>query len=109
MSPGTFSIRAFAVICVAVIAAFMMWMSNKVINTLSGPGWCATALGAGKATSTEGAVKGLDSCVSLLTIQLHSLSNTGLILLGTVALCLLVLVVVVIAQARLEVRKGPDG
>jgi hypothetical protein len=99
-------IRLFAVICVAVTSAFVMVMSYRLLNVLSGPGWCATALGAGKATSVDGTVKGLDSCVNLLTIQLKSLANNSYIFGGVIALCLLTLIVIVIAGGRLTF-KGP--
>lgn len=94
------TIRAFAVLCVAVIAGYVMLLGNKVNDTLSGPGWCRTALGAEQASSTDGTIKGLDACVGLLTIQLKSLATNSHILLGTVALCLLVLIVIVVAGAK---------
>lgn len=95
-----FTIRTFAVVCVAATSLYVMWLGNKITDTLSGPGWCATALGAGKATSSEGTVKGLDACVSLLTIQLNSLSTNSHILLATIALSLGVLIVIVVAGAK---------
>lgn len=99
-------IRGFAVLCVAVTSAFVMIMSYRLLTVLSGPGWCATALGAGKASSAEGTVKGLDACVGLLTIQLKSLANNSYIFGGVIALCLLTLIVIVIAGGRLTF-KGP--
>jgi hypothetical protein len=104
-----FTIRTFAVICVAVCSAYVMWLGWKINDTLSGPGWCATALGAGKATSVEGTVKGLDACVGLLTIQLKSLSTNSHILLGTIALSLGVLIVIVVAGAKFAGAVGPGG
>jgi hypothetical protein len=102
-------IRAFAVVCVAVTSAFVMLMSFRLLNVLSGPGWCATALGAGKASSAEGTVKGLDACVGLLTIQLKSLATNSYIFGGVVALCLLTLIVIVIAGARLDLKANTPG
>lgn len=95
-----FTIRTFAVVCVAVCSSYVMWLASKINDTLSGPGWCRTALGADKATSTDGTVKGLDACVSLLTIQLKSLSVSSHILLGTIALSLAVLIIIVVAGAK---------
>jgi hypothetical protein len=96
-------IRMFAVLCVAVTSGFVMVMSYRLLNVLSGPGWCATALGAGKASSSDGApVKGLEACVGLLTIQLKSLATNSFIFGGVVAMCLLTLIVIVVAGARLE-------
>lgn len=102
-------IRAFAVLCVAVTSAFVMYMSFRLLNVLSGPGWCRTALGAEKASPTDGTIKGLDACVGLLTIQLKSLANNSYIFGGVIALCLLTLIVIVIAGGRLSVKVSKDG
>jgi hypothetical protein len=93
---------------VAVTSAYVMWLGNKVNDTLSGPGWCRTALGAEKASSTDGTIKGLDACVGLLTIQLKSLSTNSHILLGTIALCLAVLIIIVVAEREVH-RRGRGG
>lgn len=96
-------IRAFAVVCVAIIAVYIGYMGYRLNETLSGPGWCRTALGAEKASSTDGTIKGLDACVGLLTIQLKSLATNTHILFGSLALCLLTLIVIVIAKGKLDV------
>lgn len=96
-------IRGFAVLCVAVTSGFVMVMSYRLLNVLSGPGWCATALGAGKASSHDGSpIKGLEACVGLLTIQLKSLADNSYIFGGVIALCLLTLIVIVIAGGKLD-------
>jgi hypothetical protein len=103
-------IRLFAVLCVAVTSGFVMWMNFRLLNVLSGPGWCATALGAGKASSKDGSpIKGLEACVGLLTIQLKSLANNSYIYAFVIALCLLTLIVIVIAGGRLSFKGGPTG
>jgi hypothetical protein len=102
-------IRATAVACVAVTSAFIMVMAWRTNDVLAGPDWCRTALGAGKISGTNGTVTGLDACVSLLTIQLSSLSTNSHILFGVVALCLLVLIVIVIAGAKLELNATSSG
>lgn len=93
------TIKMFAVACVAATSAYLMAIAWKLNTTLSGPGWCATAFGAGKATGTQ-PVKGLEACVGLMTIQLQALSLNSHIVLTTFALCLAVLVIVVLAGAR---------
>lgn len=106
----TFTIRTFAVITAAITSGYVMWLGNKINDTLSGPGWCATALGAGKASSTDGApIKGLEACVSLLTIQLKSLSTNSHILLGTIALCVGTLVIIVLAGAKFSGNVDEHG
>lgn len=109
MTALRFTVRGFALICVAVASAYVMWLGNKVNDTLSGPGWCATALGAGKASAGNAPVKGLEACVGLLTIQLRSLSISSHILLGTVALCLVVLIVIVVAGAKFSGKVSDTG
>ena len=95
-----FTIRMFAVMCVAVTSAYLMAIAWRLNNTLSGPGWCATAIGAGKANGGTEPVKGLEVCVTLLTVQLNSLALNSHIVLITFSLCLAVLVIVVLAGAR---------
>jgi hypothetical protein len=99
----------FALAAVAVTSAYVMFMGYRLNETLSGPGWCKTALGAEKASSTDGAIKGLDACVGLLTIQLKSLSTNSHILFGVVALCLAVLIVIVIAGGKLSFKASKEG
>lgn len=100
-------IQSFAVACVAVTSAFVMWMSYRLLQVLSGPAWCSTAIGADRATDS-GRVDVAKSCVDLLTIQLKSLANNSYIFGGVVALCLLTLIVIVIAGGHVSF-KGPAG
>lgn len=100
-------IRAFALLCVAATSAFLAYLALKLIGTLSSPSWCSTALQAEKITAKETFV-GLTACVDLLKIQLSALALNSQIVIGTFALCLGVLVVIVIAGARLA-GKGPGG
>ena len=102
-------IRAFAILCVAVIAAYIGWMAYRINEILSGPGWCRTALGAEKASVTDGTIKGLDACVALLSIQLKRLASNSHILFGSLALCLVALIVIVVAKGRLEFDAGAEG
>lgn len=102
-------IRAFAVACVAVTSLFVMVMSYRLLQVLSGPGWCRTALGAEKSSATDGTIKGLDACVGLLTIQLKSLANNSYIFGGVIAMCLLTLIVIVIAGGKIDLKAGKDG
>ena len=102
-------IRLFAVVCVAITSGFVMWLASWVIGVLAGPGWCRTALGAEKVSGSDGTIKGLDACVGLLTIQLRALATNSFIMLGVMAMSLLVLVVVVIAGARLDLKASATG
>lgn len=95
-------IRWVAVICVAITSGYVMWMGNKINDVLAGPLWCSRAIGADKATP-DSHVDAASSCIGLLTIQLKSLATNSHILFGVIALCLLTLIVIVIAGARLDV------
>lgn len=101
-----FTIRTFAVLCVAVTSIFVMGMSYRLITILSSPDWCGKALQAERISSQN--FGGLTACVSLLTIQLKSLASNSLVFGGVIALCLLTLIVIVIAGGRLSF-KGPGG
>jgi hypothetical protein len=103
----THPIRAFALLCVAATSAFLGYLAIRLIDTLSSPTWCSTALQAERITAKDSFV-GLTACVELLKIQLTALALNSQIVIGTFALCLGVLVVIVIAGARLA-GKGPGG
>jgi hypothetical protein len=92
-------IRGFAVLCVAVISAYVMVMGYRINEVLAGPTWCARAIGADKVDANS-KVDAAVSCVGLLTVQLKSLATNSHILFGVVAMCLLTLIVIVIAGAR---------
>lgn len=93
-------IRAFALLCVAATSAFLAVLAWRLVNVLSSPEWCSKALQAERISTERGG--GLTSCVDLLTIQLKSLALNSHIVIGTFALCLGVLIVIVIAGARLS-------
>lgn len=100
-------IRAFALLCVAATSAFLGYLAVSLIKTLSSPSWCSTALQAERITAKDSFV-GLTACVELLKIQLSALALNSQIVIGTFAMCLGVLVVIVIAGAR-GTAKGPGG
>lgn len=102
-------IRVFALLCVAVIATYLMWQGNGIINTLSGPSWCRNALGAEKVSPTDGTIKGLDACVGLFTIQLKALANVAYTFAGGLTLSLVALMVIVIAGGRIQFSASKSG
>lgn len=101
-------IRGFAVLCVAVIAAYIMWMGWRLSNILSSPDWCSKALQAERITAGNTFV-GLTACVDLLKIQLKAIATDSHIFAGVVALCLLTLIVIVIAGGRLAFSASKTG
>jgi hypothetical protein len=100
-------IRGFAVLCVAVTSAFVMFMSYRLIQILSGPEWCGKALQAERISSQN--FGGLTACVELLKIQLKALATNSFIFGGVIALCLLTLIVIVIAGGRLQFSASKTG
>lgn len=102
-------IRAFAVMCVAITSAYVMWMGYRLSNILASPEWCGKALQAERISSQ--AFGGLTACVDLLKIQLQALARNSLVYSGVIALCLLVLIVIVIAGGKMSwhVDKGGAG
>ena len=100
-------IHAFALACVAVTSVFIMWMIWWLTGLLSDRSWCFTALGAGSGTGAGS--DGFTACVGLLTIQIKALAESNLIMVGVIALCLLVLMVIVVAQGKLALDVSKDS
>jgi hypothetical protein len=100
-------IRLFAVVCVAATSVFVMLMSSRLVNILAGPEWCSKALQAEKISSQN--FGGLTACITLLQIQLKALALNSYIFGGVIALCLLTLIVIVIAGARLDFKASATG
>ena len=108
---GTISrnpISFFAVICVASAAWLLYVITDRLLDVLESPQWCAKAIQAEKITAGD-SFKGLESCLELLKMQLSSLGTGFHIALGAFAFSLIVLVVVVVAGARASVKVGAGG
>ncbi len=103
------TIRTFALVCVAVTSAYVMFMGWTVIQTLSSPQWCARAMGAGSIVGKDKTVAGLEGCVDLLKIQLEALSWASVILLAVIALCLLSLMLIVVAGGKISFKASKTG
>lgn len=101
-------ISAFAVLSVAVTAAFLGYMTLRMSNVLESPSWCSTAIQAEK-VSPGSTYVGLTTCVELLKIQLEAMATGFHISVGSFALTLIVLIVVVIAGAKANFKAGKDG
>lgn len=101
-------ISFFAVLCVAATAAFLGYMTLRMSTVLESPGWCGKAIQAEKITGGETYV-GLTTCVELLKIQLEAMATGFHISVGSFALTLLVLVIIVVAGAKANFKLGRDG
>ncbi len=101
-------ISFFAILCVACTAAFLGYMTLRMSTVLESPSWCSTAIQAEK-VSPGSTYVGLTTCVTLLQIQLEAMATGFHISVGSFALTLIVLIVVVIAGARASFKLGKDG
>lgn len=101
-------IRGFAVIVVAVISAYIMYMGYRLVDILSAPDWCARAINAEKLAESR-ATSAVDLCKDLLLKQVGSLATNSHIYAGVVALCLLTLIVIVIAGGKLSLSASKSG
>lgn len=105
-------ISAFAILCVACTAAFLGYMTVWQTEILASPTWCAKALGAEKVApgqTYQQALEALKSCNSLLMVQVQAIATDSHINHSAFALVLVVLIVVVIAGARLAFKLSEKG
>lgn len=100
-------ISTFAVLCVAATAAFLGYMSDRLLTVLESADWCGKAIQAEK-ISPGSTYVGLTTCVELLKIQLSAVATGFHIGLSAYAFSLVVLIVVVVAGARAS-GKLPGG
>ena len=95
------SIRTFALICVAVTSAFLIYCCYWLITLLSSQGWCRRAMGA--VTDTGGRAEfAVGGCFRLLHDQVGALTVSLYMALGSLSLCLLVLMVIVVAGGHVD-------
>lgn len=92
-------ISLFAVLCVACTAAWLGYMSYRLLAVVESTEWCAKAIQAERITPGNTFV-GLVGCIDILKLQLGGVVNGFYIALGSFAFSLIVLVVVVVAGAR---------
>jgi hypothetical protein len=107
MSEPRATIRTYALVAVSLTSLALIGFAWWLIGILAGRDWCDRAIGAAKdATRPESAVAG---CFTLLHQQVLALSVNSYIALGTLALCLAVLVVIVIAGGKLSFKASATG
>lgn len=101
------TIRTFALVCVALTSMFVTAMAVWYTYILASPDWCQQAIGAARqGDRPESAIAG---CFSLFSQQLSALAVNSFIVIGIIALCLGVLMVIVVAGGRLSFKAGRDG
>lgn len=95
----------FALIVVSVTIAFIAYQQVALTGILSAPDWCARAINAEKLSE----VRQTSSCGELLLKQVSAIALNSHIYAGTMALCLLVLIVIVVAQGQLAFSASKTG
>lgn len=101
------SIRSWALVAVAVTSIALIAFAWWLIAMLSAPDWCGRAVMA--ARESERPESAIVACFGLLTRQTEALAINSHIAIGTLALCLAVLVVIVLAGGRLSFKWNRDG
>lgn len=92
-------ISFLAVLFVGAAAWRLEVLTDRLLDVLESPKWCANAIQAEK-ISPGSTFKGLDSCLELLKMQVAPIGVSLQMAVGTLAISLFVLVVVVLANAR---------
>lgn len=105
--PHRRSIRTFALVCVAVTSVFVMAMSIWLISVLSSPDWCDHAVGVGADVGLRQSAFG--GCFALLKSQISALAFNSYVFAGTVSLCLVSLMVIVVAGGRISFSGTKNG
>ncbi len=101
-------VRTFALIVVAITSAFIMVMVVWSTIILASPDWCGRSVGAEKASPGR-TLDGLRACINLMGDQISALAWNSHIYAGTIALCLLVLMVIVIAGGHVSFSANKSG
>ena len=92
------------------ICAFLLAAGWRMIGILSDHSWCSTVVNEVKNLKDQvNTVSVFNSCYSLLVLQIQALAFDSKIILSVIALCLLILVTIVLADARLALNFDKDG
>lgn len=102
------TIRTFALICVAITSVFIMAMSFWLTKIIAAPEWCARAINAEKLAESRQA-SSVQLCKDLLLEQVNALANNSHIYSGSIALCLVALMLIVVAGGRLSFSASKAG
>lgn len=102
------TIRTYAVVVVSITSAFIIGMCIWLTKILSSPEWCSRSVGAEK-VSPGRTLEGLRACINLMGDQINALAWNSHIYAATIAICLLVLMVIVIAGGRVSFTASKAG
>lgn len=108
MTEARHTINTWALIATTITSAAVIYFCWWIIDLLSAPNWCDRALGAAEKADARNEF-GVGGCFNLLNLQVEALALNSHLLVGTLALCLAVLVVIVIAGGRLSFKASKTG
>lgn len=109
--------RRWSLYLVGLTSVFLMGLLVWQTFLLSSGKWCSRALGAEALTgehdhmtnASDVKLDAMTACIGLLSKQVNFMGWSHMIGMGVIALCLGVLVVIVLAGARLELQASKDG
>lgn len=104
MSAQPNSIRTWALIAVAVTSAVLIYFAWWLIGIIAAPDWCNRARG-----FRDRPEFAMGECFALLRQQVEALAINSHFAIGTLALCLAVLVIIVLAGGRVSFKANRDG
>jgi hypothetical protein len=104
MSAPRNAIRTWALIAAAVTSAALIYFAWRLIGLIAAPDWCNRALGFESRPDLA-----MAECFGLLQRQVEALALNSHFAIGTLALCLAVLVIIVLAGGRLSFRANKNG
>lgn len=102
------TIRTFALVCVAITSVFVMCMRIWQLRILSSPDWCNRAVKA-EQLDVGSRLDAALACVGLQNVQIKAIATNSFIDGGTIALCLLALMLIVVAGGRLSFSASKAG
>lgn len=105
-SPGGL-VLGFALLCVAVTSAVVIYMRVWETTLIADPAWCQRIVAAAK--TSEQIESAFGGCFSLMSQQLSAIAINSHVDTGVLALCLAVLTVIVLASGKLSFSAGKDG
>jgi hypothetical protein len=94
-------VRFFALVCVAILSAFVMVMRYRELQVLASPDWCNRVLKADQIAPASRMDAAL-ACVGMQKLQIEAYATNSFIDGGTIALCLVALMVIVVASGHLS-------
>lgn len=102
------TIRTWALVATFLTSGAVVYFGWWLISLLAAPDWCDRAIGAAKDAQARPEFS-VNGCFQLLNKQVDALALNSHFAIGTLAMCLAVLVVIVMAGGRLSFKADKTG